>query len=77
MAMTFETPRDVVGGLVVVAVGGLFLLFGRELPAGRRSGWGTEIVDGSNYSLLPRLVGNSVSRWPNDELRRPALSWLR
>ena len=44
MAMTFETPRDVVGGLVVVAIGGLFLLFGRELPVGRRSGWGTEIV---------------------------------
>ena len=40
MAMTFETPRDVVGGLVVVAIGGLFLLFGRELPVGRRSGWG-------------------------------------
>jgi hypothetical protein len=29
---TCETPRDVVGGLVIVGIGGLFLLFGRELP---------------------------------------------
>lgn len=34
MAAGFEKPRDVVGGLVVVAIGGLFLLFGRELPVG-------------------------------------------
>ena len=32
---TFEKPRDVVGGLVVVGdLGGLFLLFGRELEVG-------------------------------------------
>jgi hypothetical protein len=34
MSSGFEKPRDVVGGLVVVAIGGLFLLFGRELPVG-------------------------------------------
>ena len=34
MAGGFERPRDVVGGLVVVGIGGLFLLFGRELPVG-------------------------------------------
>src|SRR5215218_6482990 len=34
MSSSFEKPRDVVGGLVVVAIGGLFLLFGRELPVG-------------------------------------------
>ena len=31
---TFEKPRDVVGGLAIVAIGGLFLVFGRELPVG-------------------------------------------
>ena len=34
MSAGFEKPRDVVGGLVVVGIGGLFLLFGRELPVG-------------------------------------------
>ena len=34
MSTSFEKPRDVVGGLVIVAIGGLFLLFGRELPVG-------------------------------------------
>jgi hypothetical protein len=34
MAGGFEKPRDVVGGLVVVGIGGLFLLFGRELETG-------------------------------------------
>ena len=34
MSSGFEKPRDVVGGLVVVGIGGLFLLFGRELPVG-------------------------------------------
>jgi hypothetical protein len=34
MATTFEKPRDVVGGLVVVAIGAGFFLFGRELEAG-------------------------------------------
>ena len=34
MSSSFEKPRDVVGGLVVVGIGGLFLLFGRELPVG-------------------------------------------
>ena len=34
MTTTFEKPRDLVGGLVVVAIGGVFLLFGRELPVG-------------------------------------------
>ena len=34
MAASFEKPRDVVGGLVMVGIGGLFLLFGRELPVG-------------------------------------------
>ena len=34
MSTSFEKPRDVVGGLVVVGIGVLFLLFGRELPVG-------------------------------------------
>ena len=34
MSSSFEKPRDVVGGLVIVGIGGLFLLFGRELPVG-------------------------------------------
>ena len=34
MSSGFERPRDVVGGLLVVGIGGLFLLFGRELPVG-------------------------------------------
>jgi len=34
MATTFEKPRDVVGGLVVVAIGAGFFAFGRELEAG-------------------------------------------
>ena len=34
MSAGFEKPRDVVGGLLVVAIGGLFLLFGRELEVG-------------------------------------------
>ena len=34
MAASFEKPRDVVGGLVVVGIGSLFLLFGRELEVG-------------------------------------------
>jgi putative tricarboxylic transport membrane protein len=34
MATVFEKPRDVVGGLLIVGIGGLFLLFGRELPVG-------------------------------------------
>ena len=34
MSSSFEKPRDVVGGLVMVGIGGLFLLFGRELPVG-------------------------------------------
>ena len=34
MATSFEKPRDLVGGLVIVAIGGVFLLFGRELPVG-------------------------------------------
>ena len=41
MASGFEKPRDVVGGLLVVAIGAGFLLFGRELRGGHaRSGWG-------------------------------------
>ena len=27
MATSFEKPRDLVGGLVIVAIGGVFLLF--------------------------------------------------
>ena len=34
MASELEKPRDVVGGLVVVAIGAGFLLFGRELEVG-------------------------------------------
>ena len=34
MSTTFEKPRDVVGGLLIVAIGAGFLLFGRELPVG-------------------------------------------
>ena len=34
MSTSFEKPRDLVGGLVIVAIGGVFLLFGRELPVG-------------------------------------------
>ena len=43
MSTSFEKPRDLVGGLVIVAIGGVFLLFGRELPVGSRSGWGRAI----------------------------------
>ena len=32
--MRMEKPRDVVGGLLVVAIGAVFLLFGRELRGG-------------------------------------------
>jgi hypothetical protein len=34
MSSGFEKPRDVVGGLLIVAIGAGFLLFGRELPVG-------------------------------------------
>ena len=34
MATTFEKPRDVVGGLLILAIGAGFLLLGRELPVG-------------------------------------------
>jgi hypothetical protein len=34
MAQGFERPRDVVGGLVVVAIGAGFFAFGRELETG-------------------------------------------
>jgi hypothetical protein len=34
MSSSFEKPRDVVGGLVVVGIGSLFLLLGRELEVG-------------------------------------------
>jgi hypothetical protein len=34
MAGTLQKPRDVIGGLVVMAIGAGFLLFGRELPMG-------------------------------------------
>jgi hypothetical protein len=34
MATGIEKPRDVVGGLVVMAIGAGFLLFGRDLPVG-------------------------------------------
>ena len=34
MATTMEKPRDVAGGLLVMAVGAGFLLFGRELEMG-------------------------------------------
>jgi hypothetical protein len=34
MATQMEKPRDVVGGLLVMAIGAAFLLFARELPMG-------------------------------------------
>src|SRR5215211_1980060 len=54
MATVFEKPRDVVGGLEVVAIGAGFFAFGRELgalvvgevEARRRVGLGEELEGG-------------------------------
>ena len=57
---TFEKPRDVVGGLLVVAIGGLFLLFGRELEVG------TSFRMGPGYfpTILSWLMVAWARRWP-------------
>ena len=34
MEPQLQRPRDIIGGLVIVAVGALFLLLGRELEFG-------------------------------------------
>ena len=40
MATSFEKPRDLVGGLVIVAIGGVFLAVWAGAAGGRRCGWG-------------------------------------
>ena len=66
MATSFEKPRDVVGGLVIVGIGGLFLLFGRELEMGTSfrmgAGYFATILSVLMIALGQAMVAPSPSR---------------
>ena len=66
MATSFEKPRDVIGGVLIMAIGGAFLLLGRELE------FGTSFRMGPGYfptvlSVILILLGGAMV----------ALAWRR
>ena len=70
---TFEKPRDVVGGLVIVGIGGLFLLFGRELPVGSSFRMGPGYFP-TILSWLMVALGAVMAGWPGGRRTRRARS---
>jgi len=78
MAVVMEKPRDVVGGVVVMAIGVGFLLFGQELPMG------SSVRMGPGYfptilSVLMIVLGLLIAvlglRGPTGESGPSALPW--